>query len=187
MTLPDPGGQSVQTMDHTDHTNLLRNGIVASGGVWADFGAGAGAFTLALAELIGPGGEIYCVDQDARALRTNERAMHSNFPETAVQYRVADFTLPLTLPSLDGIVMANALHFEQEQVEVVQLLRSYLRPVGRLVIVEYNIERGNFAVPYAVPYRRWERLAQEAGFVHTELLATRPSRFLREIYSAASW
>ena len=90
-------------------------------------------------------------------------------------------------PTSHCIVMANALHFEQAQVEVVQLLRSYLRPAGRLVIVEYNIDRGNFAVPYPVPYRRWERLAQEAGFVHTELLATRPSRFLREIYSAASW
>ena len=174
-------------MDHTDHTNLLRNGIAASGGAWADFGAGAGAFTLALAELIGPAGEIHCIDRDAHALQDNKRAMRANFPETSVQYRVADFTLPLTLPSLHGIVMANALHFEQEQVDVVQLLRSYLRPAGRLIIVEYNVERGNFAVPYAVPYRRWERLAREAGFAHTELLARRPSRFLREIYSAASW
>lgn len=174
-------------MDHTDHTNLLRNGVTAAGGVWADLGAGAGAFTLALAELIGPAGEIYCIDQDAHALRANEQAMRANFPETSVQYPVADFTLQLPLPSLDGIVMANALHFEQEQLDVVQLLRSYLRPAGRLIIVEYNVERGNFAVPHAVPYRRWERLARDAGFAHTELLARRPSRFLREIYSAVSW
>ena len=33
---------------------------------------------------------------------------------------------------------------------------------------------------------RWEELALEAGFSDTELLARRPSRFLREIYSAAS-
>ena len=38
-------------MDHTDHTNLLLDGIAAPGGVWADFGAGTGAFTLALARL----------------------------------------------------------------------------------------------------------------------------------------
>ncbi len=174
-------------MDHTDHTNLLRNGVTASGGVWADFGAGAGAFTLALAELIGPEGEIHCIDQDAHALQANERAMRARFTETSVQYRVADFTLPLQLPPLHGIVIANALHFQQEQAAVVQLLGSYLRPAGRLIIVEYNVERGNFAVPYAVPYQRWETLAREAGFAHTELLARRPSRFLREIYSAASW
>jgi ubiquinone/menaquinone biosynthesis C-methylase UbiE len=174
-------------MDHTDHINLLRGGIDGSGGVWADLGAGAGAFTLALAELIGPTGEIHAVDRDANALRANGRAMRARFPQARVRYQAADFTLPLALPLLDGIVMANALHFQRDQDAVVRSLRGHLRPGGRLLIVEYNIERTNFAVPYPVPYARWERLAGDAGFEHTELLARRPSRFLREIYSAVSW
>ena len=176
-------------MDHTDHTNLLRGGVASSGGVWADMGAGAGAFTLALAELLGPTGEIYAVDRDAGALRANAQAMAGKFPKTGVHCQAADFTLPLALPLLEGIVMANALHFQfqSDQASVVRELRVYLRPGGRLLIVEYNIERGNFAVPHPVPYSRWERLARDAGFEHTELLATRPSRFLREIYSAVSW
>ena len=174
-------------MDHTDHTNLLRGGIEESGGVWADLGAGAGAFTLALAELIGSGAEIHAVDRDASALNANGRAMRAKFPQTRVQYQAADFTLPLALPLLDGIVIANALHFQRDQGEVVRALRGYLRPGGRFLIVEYNIESANFAVPHPVPYQRWERLAGDAGFDHTELLATRPSRFLREIYAAVSW
>ena len=40
-------------MNHEDHVRLLRKGIVEPGGVWADFGSGAGAFTLALADLLG--------------------------------------------------------------------------------------------------------------------------------------
>jgi ubiquinone/menaquinone biosynthesis C-methylase UbiE len=174
-------------MDHTDHLNLLRGGIDRSGGVWADLGAGTGAFTLALAELIGPGGEIFAVDRDASALRANARAMRARSPQARVHYEVADFTLPLALPLLAGIVMANALHFQSDQAAVVRSLRGYLRPGGRMLIVEYNIERGNFAVPHPVPYSRWEKLADEAGFAHTKLLARRPSRFLREIYSAVSW
>lgn len=174
-------------MDHTDHTNLLRGGIHESGGIWADLGAGAGAFTLALAELIGSRGEIHAVDRDAGALRANARAMRERFPLVTVHYHVADFTFPLDLPLLHGIVMANALHFQRNQAAVVRLLRGYLRPGGRLLIVEYNIERSNFAVPHPVPYSRWVRLACDAGFEHTELLARRPSRFLREIYSAVSW
>ncbi|MFN8488989.1 MAG: hypothetical protein U0350_15490 [Caldilineaceae bacterium] len=67
------------------------------------------------------------------------------------------------------------------------MVRRYLRPEGRLLLVEYNIQRGNFAVPYPVPYTAWETLAQQAGFSQTKLLATRPSRFLHEIYSAVSW
>lgn len=174
-------------MDHADHTNLLRGAVERVGTVWADLGAGSGAFTLALADLLGPGGEIHAVDRDRRALRANAHAMSASFPEVAVLYREADFSLPLSLPPLDGIVMANSLHFQKDQSAVVRLVRGYLRPAGRLVVVEYNIERGNFAVPYPVPYARWEILARDAGFEHTEIFARRPSRFFREIFSAASW
>ena len=174
-------------MDHTDHTNLLLDGIAAPGGVWADFGAGTGAFTLALADLLGPTAEIVAIDRDATRLRANEQAMQARFPETKARYVEADFNQALDLPTLDGIVIANALHFTQNQAHVVELLRSYLGPAGRLLVVEYNIEHSNFAVPYPVPYPRWQTLARGAGFAHTEVLARRPSRFLREIYSAASW
>jgi len=174
-------------VDHTDHVNLLRNGVVAPGGVWADLGAGSGAFTLALAELLGPGGEIHVVDRDSKALRANAEAMRRHFPANPVHYRIADFTEALDLSLLDGIVMANSLHFQLEQDAVVRLVRGYLRAGGRLLVVEYNIRRGNFAVPHPAPYSRWERMAQDAGFSHTELLGRRPSRFLKEIYSAASW
>jgi ubiquinone/menaquinone biosynthesis C-methylase UbiE len=137
-------------MDHADHVNLLRKGIESPGGVWADLGAGTGAFTLALADLLGPGAEIYAVDRDSTALQTNGRAMRSMFPATGVHYRTADFTRPLDLPLLDGVVMANSLHFQRRQEEVVARVRGYLRASGRLLVVEYNISRGNFAVPGTV-------------------------------------
>jgi ubiquinone/menaquinone biosynthesis C-methylase UbiE len=176
-------------MNHADHVNLLRDGMPTAmpGGVWADLGSGGGAFTLALAELIGLAGEIYSVDKDVGALRQQERALHAQFPQTTVHYQTADFTRPLKLSALDGIVMANSLHFQRNQADVVKTVRSYLRSGGRLLIVEYNIDRGNFAVPYPVLYTTWEMLAQRAGFEHTQLLMTRPSRFLKEIYSAVSW
>ncbi len=173
-------------VDHDDHVNLLRESVDGAGSAWGDFGAGSGAFTLALADLLGPDAEIYAVDRDASALRSNERAMRGRFPEVRVQYAEADFTGELELPPLDGIVMANSLHFQRDQEGVVRRVREYLKPAGRLVIVEYNVERGNFAVPHPVPYRRWEKLARDAGFEHTELLVRRPSRFLHEIYSAVS-
>ena len=155
--------------------------------MWADLGAGRGAFTLALADLLGRNGEIHAVGRDAGALRENARAMAELFPKVRVAYHVADFTGVLELPALDGIVMANSLHFQAEQLEVVELVREYLKPGGRLVIVEYNIEHGNGAVPYPVPFAAWERLAGESGFEQTRLLERRPSRWLREIYSAVSW
>jgi SAM-dependent methyltransferase len=173
-------------MNHDDHVALLRSGIDRPGGVWADFGSGTGAFTLALADLIGPAGVIYSIERDRSALAQQEQSMLERFPDSIVHYRPADFTRPLDLPALDGIVMANALHFQRKPQPIVQLLKSYLRSQGRFILVEYNIEQGNSAVPYPVPYRMWAELAQRCGFTHTQLLMTRPSRFLKEIYSAVS-
>jgi SAM-dependent methyltransferase len=173
-------------MNHDDHVALLRGGIEQPGGVWADFGSGTGAFTLALADLIGPSGVIYSIERDRSALAQQERSMLERFPNSIVHYRRADFTRPIDLPTLDGIVMANALHFQHGPQAIVQLLKSYLRPQGRFILVEYNIEQGNSAVPYPVSYRMWSELAQRCGFTRTRLLMTRPSRFLKEIYSAVS-
>jgi SAM-dependent methyltransferase len=103
-----------------------------------------------------------------------------------VEYRTADFTAPLELAGLDGIVMANSLHFQRDQLPVIERVRSYLRLGGRLVIVEYNIDRGNLAVPHPVSYKRWQQLAKDAGFAQTELLVRRPSRWHNEMYSAVS-
>lgn len=166
---------------------LLRPGIPGAGGAWADLGAGSGAFTLALADLLGPGCEIYAIDRDLGALRRNAAEMRARFPGANTHYEATDFTRGLTLPLCDGIVMANSLHFQEGQAAVVEQLRTHLRPGGRMLVVEYNIENGNFAVPHPVPFSRWQQLARDAGFEQTELLARRPSRFLREIYSAASW
>ncbi len=173
-------------MNHADHVALLRNGLDHPGGIWADFGSGTGAFTLALADLLGPAGEIYSIEQDRSALAQQERALRERFPKSLVHFRAADFTRPLELPALDGIVMANALHFHRNQAPLLQLMKSYLNPQGRFILVEYNIEQGNSAVPYPVSYRRWDELAQQCGFRHTRLLKTQPSRFLKEIYSAVS-
>ena len=71
-------------MDHTDHVALLKSGITGPGGVWADFGSGSGAFTLELAELIGPSGQIYSLDKSANALRRQESTMRARFPDHRV-------------------------------------------------------------------------------------------------------
>jgi len=182
-------------MNHDDHVRLLRGGVQnwidhegfeETGGVWADLGSGSGAFTLALADLLDPSGQIYSVDKDRGALREQEKAMRARFPQTTVQYLVSDFTQRLDLPPLDGVVMANSLHFQREKNPVLQLVRDYLKPGGRLILVEYNVDRGNMWVPYPLSYSTWEALARQNGFASTTLLATQPSRWLGEMFSALS-
>lgn len=175
-------------MEHEDHVDLLRGGL-PPGGVWADLGSGGGAFTLALAEQLGPDGTIYSVDRDGRALRRQADAMQASFPDVAVDYIEADYTRRLDLPPLDGIVMANALHFQRmrRKGDVLGLLHDYLKPGGRLLVVEYNTDRGNLWVPHPFSYDTWERIAAEHGFSGTRRLFVRPSSHLREIYSAITF
>ena len=156
---------------------LIRDGVGEPGGRWADLGAGEGAFTLALADLLGPSAHIVAVDKDARALRAIGHG---------IETRVADFTKPLDLHGLDGIVMANSLHYLRDKQPVLERVHGMLRAGGRLIIVEYGADRGNPWVPYPFTYERWEKIAARAGFRNTRLLKTVPSRWLGSMYSASS-
>lgn len=173
-------------MDHRDHVALLRSGVVEPGGIWADFGSGGGAFTLALAELLGPGGRIISIDRDRRSLGRQVEPLRRQFPTVAVDFLLADFTTDLDLLPLDGLVMANALHFIQDKQPVLEKLRSYLKPGGRFLLVEYDVDRGNRWVPYPLSFSTWQTLAAKVGLQQTELLQRRPSRFLSGFYSALS-
>ena len=164
-------------MNHADHVALIEGGVGERGGRWADLGAGEGAFTLALADVAGPDAQIIAVDKDARALR----ALSGRF-----ETRVADFTRPLNLVDLDGVVMANSLHYVRDKEPVLRAVRAMLRPGGRLIVVEYGADRGNPWVPYPFTYARWETIAARSGFKNTRLLKTVPSRWLGSIYSAVS-
>jgi SAM-dependent methyltransferase len=174
-------------VDHADHVALLRD-AVPPGGLWADIGAGTGAFTLALAELLGPGGRIVAVDRDRMALMQNAEVVEAEFADVDVETLVADFTRPLELPPLDGLVAANSLHFvpRDRQADVIRSLAAHLRAGGRFVIVEYDTDHGNPWVPHPFAPGSWVRLAAAAGLIEARRLHRVPSRFLGGIYSAVA-
>lgn len=175
-------------MDHKDHVDLLRPANLSQGGVWADFGAGSGAFTLALSELVGLKAEIYAVDKDRSGFGTLEQSHRALFGTSQNIHPVrADFTGVLSLPPLDGIVMANSLHFFKDKEKVLRHVRSFLKLNGALLLVEYNVDSGNMWVPYPLSFETYKELAPRAGFTEPRLLATHSSRFLREFYSAIAY
>ena len=173
-------------MNQSDLVGLLKDGVTGRGGSWIDLGAGEGAFTLALAELLGPGAHITAVDKDAGAIRGLAAEMGRRFPSTKLEVKVADFKHPLSASGLDGIVMANSLHFVRDKAPVLALVREMLRPAGSLIVVEYGTDRGNPWVPHPFSYATWEKMAAQAGFSSTRLLRTFPSRYFGSMYSAVS-
>ncbi len=168
--------------------HLLRAALpdeqVGRAGVWADLGCGSGAFTLALADLVGNRATIHAVDRDGTALRRLDSFADAH--AATLRTLEADFTAPLDLPPLDGLLLANALHFvpRRGQPDLLQRLRSSLRAGGLLVVVEYDVARGNPWVPHPIPAERWPALAREAGYDGARVVATVPSRYWGRVYAA---
>ncbi len=172
-------------MEHHDHVNLLHPAGLSSGGVWADLGAGSGAFTFALRELIGADAVIHAVDKDRSALNELEHAHDARFNSTLNLFlHPKDFSLSLSLPALDGVLMANSLHFFKDREKILRHISKYLKPGGILLLVEYNVDSGNPWVPYPLSFNTFCKLAPSAGFGPPRLLTKAPSRFLKEFYSA---
>lgn len=151
-------------MDQREMVDLIRGGVARPGGVWADLGAGTGNFTWALAELLGPSGVIHALDRDARAVAAQRARIAREPPPATIHPRQADLLQRLDLPPLDGIIMANLLHFLSDQAGLLGRLRGHLRPGGGLLVVEYEQSLPIPWVPHPLPMARLAALAPQAGF-----------------------
>ncbi|TAK94059.1 class I SAM-dependent methyltransferase [Patescibacteria group bacterium] len=172
-------------MTHHDLVQLIAKGIPRNGGgVWADFGSGTGAFTLALRDIAGPDTQIYSIDKDRGRLREQEENFDQMYPDSRVSYISQDFTNPLDLPPLDGLIAANSIHFYKDHVAVFRKLAAYLKPGGTFIVVEYNADRGNIYVPHPFSIETFKKIATEAGLQKPKLLTTTPSGMLDEMYTA---
>lgn len=177
-------------MNHNDHVDLIQSAFLDEtlNASFADFGAGSGAFTLALREVTGPSVSIYAIDKDKSALRELENSFASRFHSTSNLMMIhADFSKSVTLPPLDGILMANSLHFFKDKIKVLKHIKTFLKPNGKLIMIEYNVDKGNMWVPNPFSFSTFESMCKEAGFDSPKLLATHPSRFLNGFYSALTF
>ncbi|MFN8432566.1 MAG: methyltransferase domain-containing protein [Anaerolineales bacterium] len=175
-------------MDHHDHVNLIKPADLNPSGSWADLGAGSGAFTLALREVLGAVTTIHAVDKDKSSLEQLKRSYQARFGGLEnLQTQVGDFSRSINLPPLDGIIAANSLHYFKDRVKVLEHIKTFLKPKGKLIVIEYNVDSGNPWVPYPFTFQTFAKLAKGAGYSEPRLLATHPSSFLREFYSALTF
>lgn len=181
-------GRDIGRVNTRDAIGLIARAIPREPGIWADLGAGSGTFTRALAQLLGPGGRIYAVDRQAGVV--SELARRGSIDRVEVIPVAADFSRAFELPGaratgLDGILLANALHFLPDAEAVLaSLVGEWLRVGGRIVLVEYDRRTASRWVPYPIPVSRLPALATAAGLSALTVIATRPSAFSGILYAA---
>src|ERR1700735_3593933 len=167
-------------MKISEATALIRTPMIgwARPQSWCDLGCGSGTFTIALAESLASGSTISAVDLDHGALGRIPDQHHG----VTIRKVLVDLRSPgLRLPPVDGILMANSLHFIPDQH---LFLRKLLSVTDRFLIVEYERSKPSPWGPYPVGFDRLRQLFSETGVQRVEKLATRRSRFGGSMYSA---
>ena len=167
-----------------DAIDMLRgSGLEALGPtVWADLGCGEGTFTLALADVLASRSVIHAMDQDDSALR-RIRSAHQG---VRIITHHGDFmTSPWPFADLDGVLMANSLHFVEDQPAFIRACQSHMKPRHHFLIVEYDTSEASRWVPYPVSQARLRTLFEGAGYASDRLLRSRPSIYRRAPLYAA--
>jgi SAM-dependent methyltransferase len=155
-------------------TSLIKNTINGDAvSHWADLGCGSGTFTKALYDLLPEGSRITAIDREPQVFRSPK-----------IVFKQADFvTDELGLSELNGILMANALHFVQDKVALIRKLEGSFAGNARFVFVEYDTESANLWVPYPLSFAGMRSLFGGLGY---EVLKTgdKASAFGGRLYSA---
>jgi SAM-dependent methyltransferase len=115
---------------------------VADGSTVADIGAGAGWFTIRLAQRVGPKGKVYAQDVQRLMLDAIKRRVQREGLEnvTTVQAHGNDPMLPAK--TLDAILMVDAYQEVENRVDYLRNLANALKPTGLIGIVNWKPGRG---------------------------------------------
>lgn len=143
--------------------------------VWADLGCGSGLFTRALGHYLKQGSIIYGIDKN-NSLRheiTNNGVeiipIQSDFVKDA-----------LNLKNLNGILMANSLHYVKDKISFLAKCKGYLTEDACFLMVEYDTDIPVFKwVPYPVNFSSLVMLFKEFGFSSGRKLGERASAYRR--------
>ena len=111
---------------------------IRPGDAVADLGSGSGYFTSRLAKAVGSTGRVYAVDIDAEMNRALQARLKKEGIENVdvILAKPNDPVLPRN--AVDLIFTSNTYHHIDNRVTYFANLRGYLRPNGRIAIIDFD-------------------------------------------------
>lgn len=137
-TLEGPQRVATQKIDGVLSKLSLKPGMVV-----ADIGAGSGLFSRPLAQAVAPAGKVYAVDIQQDLLDyVNRRDKEENIRN--VQTVLGQFDDPkLPARDVDLAFINDVLHHIQHRAVYLKALGAYIKPTGRIAIIEMNKDDPN--------------------------------------------
>jgi ubiquinone/menaquinone biosynthesis C-methylase UbiE len=150
--------------------------------IWADLGCGSGVFTKALASLLPAGSWIHAIDINEKSIRQ----IPKEYQGVGIETSVVDFrSEEISFNQMDGILMANSLHYVEEKEVFLNRMIDALGRHGYFLLVDYDTDQANHWVPYPISISMAEKLFLKCGARSFQLLNKRRSVFgNRRMYSA---
>lgn len=137
-TLESPGRAATQKVDEVLSDLSLKPGMIV-----ADIGAGSGFFSRPLAKAVGPNGKVYAVDIQQGLLdyinkRDAEESIHN------IQTVLGEFDDPkIPARNVDLAFINDVLHHIEHRAAYLKALGAYIKPGGRVAIIEMNKDDPN--------------------------------------------
>jgi len=134
----------------------------------ADIGSGGGYFSLRFAEIVGDEGVVYAVDTKPEFLEYIKNNARERGLNNIVPVLIREDRLDLPGKGLDFIFMRNVTHHIPNRIEYFKNLKRFLKPDGRIAIIEYKkgkffTFRGLFG--HYVPEETIIQEMEEAGYL----------------------
>ena len=121
---------------------------IADGSTVADIGAGAGWFTIQLAQRVGPNGVVYAQDVQRQMLEAIKRRVDREDLSDRVRTRLGSGSDPnLPAAALDAVLVVDAYQEVENRVLFLQNLSKALKPNGLIGIVNYRPGNGGPGPP----------------------------------------
>jgi arsenite methyltransferase len=117
---------------------ILETLALQSGQSIADIGTGGGYFSQRFVEAVGKNGIVYAIDTNPEFLEFVRKSADGKGLSNLKTVLAAEDKLILPKKSLDIIFLRNVYHHLQNRVEYFGNLKEFLKPNGKIVIIEYK-------------------------------------------------
>ena len=149
------------------HEEILEKLDIQKGQAIADIGSGGGYFTLAFAEKSGKTGRVYAVDIKKKYLDFIRRRSKQAGLDNIIFVLAGEGRMNLPEAGLDLVFARNVFHHLPEPTNYFANLKKYLRPSGKVAIIEHKKKGFGFVALFGhhTSQETIVREMEEAGYL----------------------